>query len=133
MRWLIVSAEPDLRGYLRDCLEGLAPEVELIEAADGALALERLESGGVELVLADLGQPRMNGLELARALADSPIAVLLLSAELEPEEAAAAGAAVMSMPFTRRRLCRRAKELAAAGREASEPRPRPRLVAVGDP
>ncbi len=130
MRWLIVSADPDLRSYLRDCLESLVSGVEVIEATDGVEALEWIDAGAVGLVIADLGQPRMNGLELARALA-SPIPVLLLSAELDPEDAAAAGAEVLTMPFTRRDLGRRAGELASVDREAFKPRPRPTLVAVG--
>ncbi len=131
MRWLIVSADPDLRGYLRDCLESLTSAVEVVEATDGCEALEWIESRAVELVIADLGQPRMNGLGLARALASSSIPVLLLSAELDPEDAAAAGAEVLTMPFTRRDLGRRAGELAGVDREAFKPRPRPTLVAVG--
>ncbi len=131
MRWLIVSADPDLRGYLRDCLESLVERVEVIEAADGVEALERIDAGAVELVVADLGQPRMNGLELARSLASSSIPVLLLSAELDAEEVEPAGASVLTMPFTRRDLGRRAGELASVDREAFKPRPRPTLVAVG--
>lgn len=123
MSWLIVSADPDLRCYLRDCLESLSTGAEILEATDGVEALGRIQSTAVELVIADLGQPRMNGLQLARALVGSPVSVLLLSAELDPEEAAAAG--VLSLPFTRRRLGRRVAELAVAGRAPSKPRPRP--------
>ncbi len=116
MRWLIVSSEPDLRLYLRDCLESIVPRVEVLEAADGFEALAQIGGGGVELVIADLDQPRMNGLELARFLARQPLPVLLLSAELDRGDAAAAGAAgVLSMPFTRRELGRRVMELTSLG------------------
>ncbi len=132
MQWLIVSADPDLRGYLRDCLEPLASGVEVLEATDGIEAFIQVGAGAVELIVADLGQPRINGLELARALAGLPVRVLLLSAELDPEEAAAAGAGgVLSMPFTRRELGRRVAELVATGRESTRPAAVPRVAVNG--
>ena len=132
MRWLIVSADPDLRGYLRDCLEPLVSGVGVLEAADGIEALGRIGDGAIKLVVADLGQPRMNGLELARSLVSSTIPVLLLSAELDPEEAVAAGAAgVLSMPFNRRQLARRVADLAATGRGSTRPAAVPRVAANG--
>jgi len=117
MRCLIVTAEPDLRDYLQSCVESLAA-VEVVRAADGAEALERIRGGGVDLVISDLDQPRMNGLELAQAIAPLRIPMLLLSAELDGSEARAAGASgVMTMPFRRRDLARRVEELMSpAGR-----------------
>ncbi len=112
MRLLIVTPEPDLRGYLRCCLESLSPAPAVVEATDGAAALERLREGPCDLVISDLDQPRMNGLELARALASSPVRVLLLSAELSRERTPPAGACgVLPMPFSRQQITERVAEL----------------------
>jgi two-component system, NtrC family, response regulator HydG len=68
---LIVDDEPALRYTLRAILE---EEEDLIiqEAEDGAQALERIDAGGVDLVLTDLRMPRMDGMELLGELARRP-------------------------------------------------------------
>jgi two-component system response regulator HydG len=68
---LIVDDEAALRFTLRAILE----EEEIFcveEAADGAAALERIDRGGVDLVLTDLRMPRMDGMQLLGELAQRP-------------------------------------------------------------
>ena len=57
----VVVADDDagFRQVLRSMLDGIADR--LIEAEDGAQALSAVAAGGVDLVLADLGMPNMDG------------------------------------------------------------------------
>ncbi|MEL6267098.1 MAG: response regulator [Pseudomonadota bacterium] len=41
---------------------------EVVEAADGVEALERLETGGIDMVVSDWMMPRMDGIALCRAI-----------------------------------------------------------------
>ncbi|CBS86327.1 hybrid sensor histidine kinase/response regulator [Azospirillum lipoferum] len=65
---LLVDDEDSVRRYLRLVLEEAGCTV--VEASDGQQALERYdEAGGLfDAVVSDVSMPRMNGLELARAL-----------------------------------------------------------------
>src|SRR5438309_4765329 len=61
---LVVEDEPVARDCLRDLLE---QEGYLVEAAgDGVAGLERIDQGGIDLVLLDLMLPKMDGFELCR-------------------------------------------------------------------
>jgi two-component system response regulator HydG len=66
-RVLVVDDDAGVRYTLRETLASL-PGVEVDEAADGELALERLAAHPFELVITDLRMPRMDGLELMRRL-----------------------------------------------------------------
>ncbi len=68
---LIVDDEAALRYTLRAILEE-EDDVQVQEAEDGAQALERIDAGGVDLVLTDLRMPRMDGMELLGELARRP-------------------------------------------------------------
>src|SRR5688500_2017568 len=61
---LIVEDSPATCGVLQDLLEGEDYAVEC--ATTGALALTRIERGGVDLVLLDLLLPDLTGLELCQ-------------------------------------------------------------------
>jgi DNA-binding NtrC family response regulator len=65
-RVLVVDDDPGVRYTLREILEANGMETE--EAADGAQALERLDSSTFQLVITDLRMPRLDGLELLRRL-----------------------------------------------------------------
>src|SRR5262245_43269522 len=77
---LIVEDDENVRGALAAFLEGEGHRV--LEAADGAEALERLRAEPVCLVLLDLWMPRMNGWEFRaeqvkdEALAGVPVVVI---------------------------------------------------------
>lgn len=66
----------------------------VVAAADGAEALERFESEGIDLVLSDHGMPRLDGLGLLRAVQRiREVPFILYSAGAEPEVVFRAGRA----------------------------------------
>jgi two-component system response regulator HydG len=84
---LVADDDPGLRESLERTLarEGY----RVVVASDGQAALERLQSGGVDLVLTDLKMPGLSGIELLRAAkAIAPdVDVILLTAFGTIEEA----------------------------------------------
>jgi two-component system chemotaxis response regulator CheY len=85
---------------------------EVLEAADGAIALNVLQSRAVDLVITDVNMPNMNGIELTRQLRTLPsfrrTPVLLLTTESDPAKKAegrAAGATGWIVkPFSQEQL-----------------------------
>jgi len=86
---MIVDDEAPARARLRDLLGDLAPEVPnavVAEAGNGLLALaalvERAGTAPVDVVLIDIRMPKMDGIELARHLAqiEQPPAVIFVTA-----------------------------------------------------
>jgi len=67
---LVVDDEAAVRYTLRSILE--EEDIAVVEASDGAEALEIVDRGGVDLVLTDLRMPRMDGMELLSELALRP-------------------------------------------------------------
>ena len=75
---LVVDDERAVRFTIRAILE--EEDLEVVEAADGIEALERIGEGGIDLVLSDLRMPRMDGMELLAELrqrANSPRLILI--------------------------------------------------------
>jgi len=70
-RVLVVDDDAGVRYTLRETLASV-PGVEVDEAADGEVALERLAAHPFDLVITDLRMPRMDGLELVRRLQKLP-------------------------------------------------------------
>jgi two-component system response regulator HydG len=66
-RVLVVDDDAGVRFTLKETLASL-PGVEVDEAADGEIALEKLAAHACDLVITDLRMPRMDGLELVRRL-----------------------------------------------------------------
>jgi len=66
---LLVDDEPELLAYLRGALARLWPELQVLEARDGAAALELFETHRPEVAFLDVQMPGMTGLEVARRLA----------------------------------------------------------------
>lgn len=94
---LIVEDQGTMRTTLRDFLEISLPGCDILEAADGAQALEILAARQPHLILMDVGLPDTNGIELtARIRAALPrtrvIVVSSQSANIYAEQALAAGA-----------------------------------------
>jgi CheY-like chemotaxis protein len=84
---LVVDDEEDMRLYLKSCLRRLAiPALTVTTASTSAEALERLgTSPPVDLLVADLRLPGMDGLALAQSMLSRPgfeeLAVLLVTGE----------------------------------------------------
>jgi CheY-like chemotaxis protein len=82
---LIADDSPTIRGFVRLALRGLA--VEIVEAEDGAQAVEKARAAPPTLALIDVNMPVLDGLGATRALrADAnptlrALPILLLTAE----------------------------------------------------
>ncbi|MCO5170514.1 MAG: response regulator [Planctomycetes bacterium] len=105
-RALVVDDEELLRDLLSELLSGAGWAVHV--AADAAAALGRLAEGRFDVALVDLhlGGP-VDGVRLCRDLREAQrgLAVLLMSGEVDPAAAAAAGAqGFVGKPFQRDEL-----------------------------
>jgi len=104
-RLLIVDDDPDHRLILRTMFEAKGYGCE--EAEDGSVALSKLKTDQIALVLTDLSMPKMNGLQLidwmgSLALLKNTPAILMTSQSMEDmsTEANKTGAwAVISKPY----------------------------------
>jgi signal transduction histidine kinase len=115
-RALIADDEPDMLHFLRSELE---KEYDLIEATDGAQALEKAEHFLPDVVLLDMMMPEMDGLDVCRAMrareATRGIPVILLTARADEEtkyDALQIGANdFLAKPFSATELNARIKNL----------------------
>lgn len=87
---LIVDDSATTRSMIKRVLRMVVdPEVELVEAGDGAAALEVLNRRAVGLVMTDLNMPTMDGYALIKRMRESetlrPIAVVVISAQPDME------------------------------------------------
>jgi two-component system OmpR family response regulator len=81
-RILVVDDDPHIRDVICYAVEKAG--MIAVVAQDGAEALKRLDTGGADLVILDVGMPEMDGLEVCRRIRrkdDTPI--LFLSARSE--------------------------------------------------
>src|SRR4051794_22734258 len=79
---LVVDDEPQIVQLARDYLEHAGFEV--MTAADGPTALAVARTRGPDLVVLDLGLPRMDGLDVARTLRrDSAVPIIMLTARAD--------------------------------------------------
>jgi two-component system alkaline phosphatase synthesis response regulator PhoP len=75
---LVVDDEPKIVEFARDYLEHAGFAV--VSASDGAEALARARTDHPDLIVLDLGLPRVDGLDVARALRrDSNVPIVILS------------------------------------------------------
>jgi DNA-binding response OmpR family regulator len=96
---------------------------DVVQAADAAEALLRLQTAGFDILVSDIVMPGgMNGCELVRrARARWPqLAVLLISGYTDSP--ADAPADILKKPFVIEELAARIQELAASAADDSEPR-----------
>jgi len=110
---LLAEDEPAVRRVAASALERAGYRV--IEAADGAEAIERMEAGGGEIRLAilDLAMPGLDGLATLDALRrrQPALRALLMSGRFPPELAAPAGAELLAKPFEPGELTARVRAL----------------------
>jgi CheY-like chemotaxis protein len=111
---LVVDDESDIRQALAEVLafEGY----EVIDAADGEEALEKVRALHPRLVLLDLMMPRMNGWEFRQAQKGDPdvalIPVLIISA-LSPQAGDLDAAGYIEKPFDVEQLVSAVRRYAA--------------------
>jgi two-component system KDP operon response regulator KdpE len=101
-RILVVDDEPAIRRFLRTSL--LAHQYDVFEAANGEDALTAVRQQRPDLVVLDLGLPRLNGIEVTRLLREwTSIPILILSVrESEVDKVAALDAGAddyLTKPF----------------------------------
>lgn len=103
---LLADDEPNLRMLARITLED--PKYRIIEAADGASALELARVEHPDLLVLDWMMPGMSGIEVARSLRQDPatasIPIIMLTSkgqEADKEQGRAVGAfAYLVKPFS---------------------------------
>lgn len=116
LKVLVVDDESNMRLLIRMILESAGHEV--VEAAHGAAALERMKESQVDLVVTDLMMPVMTGRELVERLRADPrtasIPIVVVSAS--SSSVATAADAVLAKPFESSALLETASSLAGARR-----------------
>ena len=91
-RTLIVEDSFLFRRLLKETLQSRFPSMEILEAANGREALQKIDSFNVDLVFMDIELPGENGLELTKRIkAQYPqvIAIILTSHDLQEYREAA--------------------------------------------
>ncbi len=118
MRVLIVEDDDDQRAALREVFEDRGWRVDL--ADDGIAALGRLRHVAPDVVVLDLGLPRLDGGAVLRRLdagaTGRGFAVIVATAADVPPDVRASADAIVSKPFAPEDLFAVAEELAFARR-----------------
>ncbi len=87
-RILVVDDSSTVRKLIINILK--KEDYETVEAVDGVDALEKLAQNDIDLIIADLNMPRMNGLELIRTIRQDPlytdIPIVMLTTEGSDED-----------------------------------------------
>ena len=107
LKFLVVDDFSTMRRIVRNLLKELG-FTNVDEAEDGAIALQKLNSGQFDFVVTDWNMPNMDGLTLLQTIRSSPqlkhLPVLMITAEAKKENIIAAEQAGASgyvvKPFT---------------------------------
>ncbi|MGE5715062.1 MAG: response regulator transcription factor [Acidobacteriota bacterium] len=82
---LVVDDEPQITEIATDYLK--LAGFEVVTAGDGVRALEAMRSGRPDLVVLDLGLPRLSGLDVARAIRrESDLPIIMLTARVDEDD-----------------------------------------------
>jgi two-component system chemotaxis response regulator CheY len=119
VRLLVVDDFRTMRRVLRSQLRAMGLD-DVVEAGDGAAALERLRAEPVDIVITDIEMPTMNGFELLVAIKKDPrlkqLPVLVLAAEARKDDIVrcvqAGAAAWLVKPFGRAALEEKLRQVA---------------------
>lgn len=88
-RILVVDDETGIRSLVKVTLAG-DPRYQVDEAADGEEALKKIEANKPDLILLDIVMPKMNGIDVCRAVKANPktrdIYVVMLSSVMEQSQ-----------------------------------------------
>ena len=84
---MLVEDSSSFRQFVKITLQDQFPSMDIIEAADGVEAFEKIDSHPPNLVLMDISLPGENGLELTRRIKkDYPgVIVIILTTHDSPE------------------------------------------------
>ena len=84
---MLVEDSSSFRQLLKNSLQDLFPSMEIIEAADGVEAFQRIDADPPNLIFMDIRLPGENGLELTRRIkADNPnVTIIILTSYDSPE------------------------------------------------
>jgi len=78
-RTMLVEDSPSFRQLFKDDLQNHFPSMDIIEAADGVEAFQKIDGHPPNLVFMDISLPGENGLELARRIkADYPNVTIII-------------------------------------------------------
>ena len=107
LKFLVVDDFSTMRRIVRNLLKELG-YTNVEEAEDGAVALQRLKSGGIDFVISDWNMPNMDGLTLLQSVRSDAalraLPFLMITAEAKKENIIAAAQAGASgyivKPFT---------------------------------
>ena len=132
---LIVDDDPQIREVLRIALKQAGLAVE--EAGDGAEGLKKATAGRFDLVVLDIGLPRMDGLQVCRKLrAFTEVPVLFLTARDDEIDRVLGfelgGDDYVTKPFSPRELVARIKAILkrASGPGVAQPAARRGLLEI---
>jgi two-component system chemotaxis response regulator CheY len=111
LKFLVVDDFATMRRIVRNLLKEIGYS-NADEAEDGAVALQKLKTGGFDFVVSDINMPNMNGFELLKSIRAEPslkeLPVLMVTAEAKKEDillAAQSGASgYIVKPFTKATL-----------------------------
>jgi two-component system alkaline phosphatase synthesis response regulator PhoP len=129
---LVVDDEPQIAGIARDYLERAGYRVTI--AGDGADAVAKARAQRPDLIVLDLALPRMDGLDVTRAIRrDSNVPIIMLTARVD-EADKLVGLEIgaddyMTKPFSPRELVARVR---AVFRRIDEPPQRGDVIRAGD-
>lgn len=118
-RVLVVDDVAELRLLVRMLLED-ETAIELLEAPDGAAAIEAIEAGHVDLVVMDMYMPGMDGLTAAQAIlaGEAPPELVAFTSSIDGRLSEAFMAAGASAHFDKGHMPALIAYIKAAGRHA---------------